>query len=122
MASAGIPSSETTVSTANLLKAQFQILLFLCSVPLLLKLQHAISEDIYVADEGEGDVPLGWHIPPEQFAPDSSESESEGHVRTRLLGRRVQSQDHQELGNGRGHSWTKFKQQRRRDTEVVRNS
>jgi hypothetical protein len=30
--------------------------------------------------------PLGWHVPPEQFAPDSSESESDGHVRTRLLG------------------------------------
>ncbi|KWU44821.1 hypothetical protein RHOSPDRAFT_33641 [Rhodotorula sp. JG-1b] len=100
----------------------FQITLFLASVPVLLKLRRAINEDMCAVEGGEGDVPLGWHVPPEPFAPDSSESESDGHVRTRLLGRRAQSQDHHGLGHGRGHSWTEFKKQRRREAGVIRIS
>ena len=113
---------QTAVPTADLPKAQFQITLFLASVPVLLKLRRAINEDMCAVEGGEGDVPLGWHVPPEQFAPDSSESESDGHVRTRLLGRRAQSQDHHGLVHGRGHSWTEFKKQRSREAGVIRIS
>lgn len=113
---------QTAVSTADLLKAQFQIILFLGSVPVLLRLRHALNSDTHVVAEGDDDVPLGWHVPPEQFAPDSSESESDGHVRTRLLGQHAQSQDYLESGHGRVRSWTEFKQQRRREPGVFRIS
>jgi hypothetical protein len=42
---------------------EFQVILLLGSVPVLLRLRHALNSDTHVVAEGENDVPLGWHAP-----------------------------------------------------------
>lgn len=78
--------------------------------------------------QGEpGDVPLGWHIPPEQFAPDSSDSDYDtessapvtrytakvGRRSLTVLGWSTPGHDRSE-SSASARSWTEFKRQRQR--------
>lgn len=91
------------------------------AIPSLASLRRTVPM-LRDASRGANDVPPGWHVPPEQFAPDSSDSDQDSLYRPSemepLYGRSF-ARGHSSLAEHRAvepdgcpRSWTEFKRLR----------
>lgn len=114
-----LPSGSQRGRYLRVLSIQLQTMLSVAAIPLLLMIRRAVRDLETCTDEsgGDGAVPLGWHVPPEQFTRDSSESDSESgaNVRSRLLRGQRALREYFRSGHKSASSWSEFKRQRRRE-------